>query len=80
MLSDKEILFIYGKNCVISRKGPFTFVHRDRPSAQLVRQRTESFDPDEFFKCDCRICELTKEGGVIVFDDSGYEDEEILLE
>jgi len=80
MFSDEEILLIYGKNAVISRKGPFTFVHLDRPSANLVRARTENFDPDEFFKCGCKVCELTREGGVVVFDDSPYEDEEILLE
>jgi len=80
MLSDKEILFLYGKNAVISRKDRFTFVHLDRPSAELVRVRTETFDADEYFKCNCRICEVTKEGGVVIFDDSGYEVEEILLE
>jgi len=80
MLSNEEILFMYGKNAVISRKGRFTLVHLDRPSAELVRARTESFDPDVFFKCDCRICELAKEGGVVIFDDSNYEEEEILLE
>jgi len=80
MLTDDEILFIYGKNAVISRSGRFTLVHLDRPSAELVRVRTETFDPDEFFNCDCRICRLTKEGGVVVFDDSAYDEEEILLE
>jgi hypothetical protein len=80
MLSDEEILFIYGKNAIISRQGRFTFIHLDRPSADLVRSRTENFDAEEFFKCDCRICELTKEGGIIIFDDSAYDDEEILLE
>jgi hypothetical protein len=80
MLSDEEILFMYGKNAVISRKGRFTLVHLDRPSAELVRARTESFDADEFFKCDCRICELAKEGGVVIFDDSNYDEDEILLE
>jgi hypothetical protein len=80
MISDEEILFLYGKNAVISRKGRFTFVHLDHPSADLVRSRTENFNPDEFFKCDCRVCQLTKEGGVVIFDDSGYEEEEILLE
>jgi hypothetical protein len=80
MLSDEEILFLYGKNAVVSRKDRFTFVHLDRPSAELVRLRTETFDPDEYFKCNCRICEVTKEGGVVIFDDSGYEVEEILLE
>ena len=80
MLSDEEILFMYGKNAVISRKGRFTFVHLDHPTAELLRARTENFDPDEFFKCDCRVCQLTKEGGVVIFDDSAYEDEDILLE
>jgi hypothetical protein len=80
MLSDEELLFMYGKNAIISRNGRFTFVHLDRPSADLVRARTLNFDPDEFFKCDCRICEVTREGGIIVFEDSAYDDEEILLE
>jgi hypothetical protein len=80
MLSDEEIFFIYGKNAIISRNGRFTFVHLDRPSAELVRARTENFNPDEFFNCDCRVCRLTKEGGIVVFDDSAYEEEEILLE
>jgi hypothetical protein len=80
MLSDDEILFMYGKNAVISRKGRFTFVHLDRPSAEVVRLRTDGFDPDEFFLCGCTICELTREGGIVVFDDSAFEDDEILLE
>jgi len=80
MLSDNEIFFLYGNDAVISRKERFTLVHLDRPSAELVRVRTERFNPEEFFKCDCRICQLTKEGGVVIFDDSVYEDEDILLE
>ena len=80
MLSDEEIFFMYGKQAVISRKGRFTLVHLDRPSADLVRARTETFDADEYFDCDCRICELTKESGIVIFDDSAYDEEEILLE
>jgi hypothetical protein len=80
MLSDEEILFMYGKQTVISRKGRFTLIHLDRPSAELVRARTETFDPDEFFNCDCRVCALTKESGIVIFDDSAYDEEEILLE
>src|SRR5262249_41223373 len=57
MLSDNEILFLYGNDAVISRKGRFTLVHLDRPSTDLVRVRTEMFDPEEFFRCDCRICQ-----------------------
>ena len=80
MVSDEEIFLMYGKNAVISRKDQFTLVHLDRPSADLVRSRTVNFDPDEYFKCGCRICQLVKEGGVILFDDSPYDEEEILLE
>lgn len=80
MLSDEEIYFIYGKNAVISRNGRFTFVHLDRPSAELVRIRTDNFDPHEFFQCDCSICAVSKEGGLVVFDESSYDDEEIFLE
>jgi hypothetical protein len=80
MLSDEEIFFMYGKNAVISHKDRFTLVHLDRPSAELVRVRTENFDPAQFFNCDCRICELSKESGVVIFDDSAYDEEEILLE
>jgi hypothetical protein len=80
MLSDDEILFIYGKNALISRKGEFTLVHLDRPSQELLAHRTETFDPDQFFKCDCEICRMSKQGGIVVFDESGYDEEEILLE
>jgi hypothetical protein len=80
MISDEEIFFMYGKNAVISHKGRFTLVHLDRPTKELVRVRTENFDPDEFFDCNCPICDLTKEGGIVVFDDSPFDEEEILLE
>jgi hypothetical protein len=80
MLSDEELFFMYGKDAVISRNTRFTFVHLDRPSAELVRARTENFDPDEFFRCDCSICRLAKDGGIVVFDDSVYDEEEILLD
>ena len=80
MLTDEEIFLLYGKDAIVSRNNRFTFIHLDRPSAVLVRERTENFDPDEFFKCDCRVCRLTREGGIVVFDDSAYEEEEILLE
>lgn len=80
MLSDEEIFLMYGRNAIISRTGAFTLVHLDRPSAELVRVRTETFDPDDFFDCDCPICGLSKDGGIVIFDDSAYDEEEILLE
>ena len=76
-MTEEEILFMYGKNVVISSKGRFTLVHLDCPSAEVTRARTENFNPDEFFKCDCRVCDLTKKGGVIIFDDSAYEDADL---
>jgi hypothetical protein len=80
MISDQEIFLLYGKNAVISRRGRFVFVHLDRPSKTLVRSRMRDFDPDEFFEKDCPICRMQRDSGVVVFDDSGYEDEQILLE
>jgi hypothetical protein len=80
MLSDEEIFFMYGKSAVISRKGSFTLVHLDRPSAELIRCRTEEFDPDDYFEDDCPLCRMLRNGGIIIFDEGFYEDEEILLE
>ncbi len=80
MFSDEEILFIYGRTAVISRKDRFTLVHLDRPSADLVRARTDSFDADEFFNCGCKVCQLMKDGGIVLFDEFPYDDEDILLE
>ena len=81
MMSDEEILLLYGKNAIVSRKRRFVLVHLDRPSKALIRARTMEFDPRKFFDENCPICRLQKEGGVIVFDDSRYDtDEEILIE
>ena len=80
MFSDEEIRFTYGKNVCISRKNGFVLVHLDRPSAALVRARTEEFDPDEFFCQDCPLCQLAKESGVVVFDDTAIEEDDVLLE
>ncbi len=81
MISDEEILLLYGKNAVISRKRRFVLVHLDRPSRALVRARTREFKPKEFFDEDCPVCSLQKEGGIIVFDDSRYDgDEDILID
>jgi len=81
MISDEEIFLLYGKNAVVSRKGQFVLIHLDRPSRALVRARTQSFDPDTFFDRDCRVCSLMREGGIVVFDDSSFEDdEEIIVE
>ena len=74
--TDEEIRFLYGESTVITRKDRFTFVHLDKPSEELAEQRTREFDPETFFKCDCPVCQLTKEGGIVIFDETPYEDEQ----
>jgi len=70
MLSDKEIRLLYGKGARISRKGSFVLVHLDQPSAKVIRDRTREFNPDAYFFDDCPLCQMLKEGGVLIFDDS----------
>jgi hypothetical protein len=65
----EEIRRVYGTHAVVSRKGAFTLVHLDRPSRALVRVRTRDFDPESYFFDDCPLCQLMKEGGVIVFEE-----------
>jgi hypothetical protein len=74
--SDAEIRALYGRGAVISRKARFTLVHLDSPSPALVRQRRREFDPAKVFCADCPLCNLLKEAGVVVFDESVFEGEE----
>jgi hypothetical protein len=78
--SNKEIRALYGDNAVISRKGSFVLVHLDNPSAALVRQRKREFDPKDVFCPDCPLCQMLKESGVVVYDDSIFEEDEVSLE
>jgi hypothetical protein len=80
MLSDKEIRSLYGKSVVISRKGAFTLIHLDKPSEATIRRRRREFDPVEFFCPDCPLCQLLKNSGIVVFDDSIYETDDDGLE
>ena len=81
MLSDHEVRSRYGADVAISRKGTFILVHLDRPTPEMIRVRTVEFDPDDYFDDDCPLCAMQKGGGVIVFDDFPFDDdEEILLE
>jgi hypothetical protein len=73
MPSNKEIRALYGSNAVISRKGTFVLVHLDRPSAATVRKRRREFNPREFFCPDCPLCQMLKESGVVIYDDSIFE-------
>jgi len=76
MVTDEEIRFLYGESTVITRKDRFTFVHLDKPSGDLAEERTREFDPETFFKCHCRVCQLTKEGGIVIFAETPYQDEQ----
>ena len=76
MFSNKDIRVLYGPDAVVSRKGAFLLVHLDRPSAATIRRRRREFDPQEFFCADCPLCQMLKEGGVVVFDDSILPQEE----
>lgn len=78
MPSNKEIRALYGENAVISRKGSFVLVHLDNPSAAVLRKRQREFDPKAVFCPDCPLCQMLKESGIVVFDDSVFEAEDDL--
>jgi hypothetical protein len=76
MLSKKDIRALYGRDAAISRKGAFILVHLDRPAAETIRRRTREFDPRQVFCADCPLCQMLKESGIVVFDDSIFADED----
>jgi hypothetical protein len=78
MISDKELRLIYGKDIAISRKGSFVLVHLDRPGAELIRERTEEFNPETFFCEQCPLCQMVKDSGVLIFNDAIYDEDEIM--
>ena len=81
MDSDEEVRSRYGSRAAISRKGRFALVHLDDPTAELIRSRTETFEPDDFFDDDCPLCVIARAGGVFVYDDyPDDEDDEIVIE
>ena len=80
MLSNKEVRALYGPKAVVSRKGAFILVHLDGPSKDTMRKRRKEFDPARFFCPDCPLCQLLKKSGIVVFDDSIFEDDEEIVE
>ena len=75
MFSNKEIRALYGRNAIISRKDSFILVHLDNPSRAEVRRRRDRFDPAEFFCPDCPLCQMLKESGIVVFDESIFDED-----
>jgi hypothetical protein len=69
MPDDDEVRARWGENAAISRKGDFILVHLDGPGEDIVRRRTEDFDPDDYFDDDCPLCQIQRAGRVFVFDD-----------
>ena len=81
MLSDKEVRRRYGDEAVISRSCGFVLVHLDQPVAELVRERTATFDPDDYFEPGCPMCDVQRAERLVIFDAYGNSpEEEILLE
>jgi hypothetical protein len=80
MISNKEIRALYGRKAVVSRKGAFTLVHLDNPSRATIKKRRQEFDPSEFFCPDCPLCQLLKESGIVVFDESIFDEGEDLVD
>ena len=80
MLSDDEVRSRYGAHAIVSRKDDFVLVHLDQPDDRRVQERTEAFDPRDYFDPDCPLCALQWASGVYVFDDFPADDEEILIE
>ena len=76
MPSKKEIQELYGRSAVISRKGAYLLVHLDQPSRSTINRRRKEFDPISFFCPDCPLCQLLKKSGIVVFDDSIYDEDE----
>ena len=78
MISDKELRLIYGKNISISRKDSFVLVHLDRPDAELIRERTEEFNPESYFCEHCPFCQIVKDSGILIFNDEIFDEDEIM--
>jgi len=75
MLSNREIRALYGRKAVISRKDSFVLVHLDSPSRATVRRRRREFNANEFFCPECPLCQLLKKSGIVVFDESIFDEE-----
>jgi hypothetical protein len=80
MIPDDQIRSRYGPHAVISRTGRFVLVHLDAPPDEIVRNRTDQFDPDAYFEAGCPLCQIQRSTGVVVFDTYPEDEEWVLLE
>lgn len=83
MLTTDEARLRYGDTAIVSHKGEFALVHLDQPDDRVLLERTEEFDPDDYFDPDCPLCDVLRDGCVVIFDEDdsiGGDSGEILLE
>lgn len=65
-----DLRALYGAAAVFTNVDRFTLVHMDQPSQELINKRAREVSAEEFFCPDCPLCQMLKEAGVVVFDDS----------
>lgn len=82
MPTKSELHAQYGIDVPITRRRGFWLVHLDNPGKDLVRERTRTFDPEDYFEPGCPLCALQRTRQVVVFEDFPEfgDDEEIVLD
>jgi hypothetical protein len=53
-------------------------VHLDRPAASVLHERTLEYDPDTYFCDQCPFCQIVRESGVVIFNDTIFEEDEFI--
>lgn len=53
----------FGENIKVSRIGPWTLVHTDDPTEEVMAERVQSFDPEQYLDDRCPLCLAIREGG-----------------
>jgi hypothetical protein len=76
MLSNKEIRALYGQNAVISERIHSFWCTWIAVAGRSTKAKAE-FDPVDFFCPDCPLCQILKESGIVVFDESIFDEETI---
>ncbi len=67
-----EVVRVFGKKAVWSRRSQFCFVHLDEADQQVREDRMLTFVPTLFFDPKCSCCSpFLADGAFIVYDDEG---------
>ncbi len=70
-----ELQQTYGPAATFQEACGFVFVHMDQPSLELQAKRAAEFNPAGYFCEGCPLCDQVKKSGIIVFDDSTFNDD-----